>query len=179
MGEGKSTAGGGDSSRSEEAAFDAGWLRAVTEEAESGASASGMARAERELAKLRALFRTVFSQAPIGMAIVDASGKVVIANDALCRVTDHTHHELTERTIADMLVPEDRLLEATNASASLPGRRSPMRRRCGCDGRTGPRVASPSVANSSAVPTAPRTSSRSERLFDRRVVSSGNMCSER
>ena len=45
-----------------------------------------------------------------------------------------------------------------------------------CDA-AGPRVASPSVANSSAVPTASRTRSRSERLRGRRVVSVGNMCS--
>src|SRR3954454_4010612 len=39
-------------------------------------------------------------------------------------------------------------------------------------------VASPSVANSSAVSTAPRTSSRSERLVGRLSIVGGNMCSE-
>jgi hypothetical protein len=50
-------------------------------------------------------------------------------------------------------------------------------RGAGCRAGAGSSVASPSVANSSAVPMAPRTSSRSERLFGRRVVVSGNMCS--
>src|SRR3954454_10430100 len=38
--------------------------------------------------------------------------------------------------------------------------------------------ASPSVTNSRAVSMAPRTSSRSERLFWRRSVIEGNMCSQ-
>jgi len=39
-------------------------------------------------------------------------------------------------------------------------------------------VASPRVASSTAVPTASRTFSRSERFFGRLVVIGGNMCSE-
>src|SRR3954467_5199630 len=61
-----------------------------------------------------------------------------------------------------------------------------MGRRCGCSdvGATSGRgdgrrvVASPSVANSSAVSTAPHTSSRSERLVGRLAIVGGNMCSE-
>src|ERR671937_1674361 len=63
-----------------------------------------------------------------------------------------------------------------------------MSRRCGCSdvGAKGPgggvtraeAVASPSVASSKAVPTAPRTSSRSERLDGRPAVIEGNMCSQ-
>src|SRR5690349_3670687 len=95
------------------------------------------------------------------------------------------------------------MTQACGLGATLPGRRRggvrPTCRRCGCSvlgavgtcrsTATGPSVegsemkpfdvASPSVANSSAVSTAPRTNSRNERLCGRRdAVSGGNMCSE-
>src|SRR4051812_27390946 len=65
----------------------------------------------------------------------------------------------------------------------------PTGRRCGCspgvgaEGAAGARPAgadaSPRVANSRAEPTAPRSSSRSERLgVVRRSIAGGNMCSE-
>ena len=45
---------------------------------------------EIEVAKLRALFRTAFSRAPLGMAIVDSAGAIVIANESLSQVTGHS-----------------------------------------------------------------------------------------
>ena len=48
--------------------FDADWLRRVTQAADSEIQSEGMGLAELEAAKLRALFRTAFSRAPIGMS---------------------------------------------------------------------------------------------------------------
>ena len=55
----------------------------VTQAVESEIQSDGMGVAELEAAKLRALFRTAFSKAPIGMAIVDVGGQIVVANEAL------------------------------------------------------------------------------------------------
>jgi diguanylate cyclase (GGDEF)-like protein/PAS domain S-box-containing protein len=74
-----------------------------------------------EVSKLRALFRTAFSHAPLGMAIVDAEGRIVIANDALCQVTGHSTAELAQRAIAEILVPADREHEADHRRGLLEG----------------------------------------------------------
>ena len=101
--------------------FDADWLRRVVEAAESEIRSDGMGLAELEAAKLRALFRTAFSRAPIGMAIVDVAGRIVVANEALCRVTGHSAQELTERSISEIVVPEDRALDDAERGRLIAG----------------------------------------------------------
>src|SRR5688572_28626073 len=91
--------------------FGAEWLRTVTQAAESETQSDGMGIAELEVAKLRALFRTAFSRAPIGMAIADVAGQSVVANEALSRVTRHSPQHLAERPISELVVPEDRALD--------------------------------------------------------------------
>ena len=93
----------------------------MTQAAESEIQSDGMGSAELEAAKLRALFRTAFSRAPIGMAIVDEAGRIVVANDALCRVTGHSQQDLAERSISELVVPEDRALDEADRGRLVAG----------------------------------------------------------
>jgi diguanylate cyclase (GGDEF)-like protein/PAS domain S-box-containing protein len=85
-------------------------------------------RAERarslELVKAQA-FRTAFAGAPTGMAIVDEQGRIEMANDALARITGLSPDELAQRTIPDLIEPDDRDRDATNRprmfAGELPG----------------------------------------------------------
>ena len=76
---------------------------------------------ELGIGRLRALLGTAFSHAPLGMAVVDVSGQIVIANAALCRITGHPTAELTEHAIADLIVAEDRALEAEHRACLIAG----------------------------------------------------------
>jgi diguanylate cyclase (GGDEF)-like protein/PAS domain S-box-containing protein len=53
------------------------------------------------------LFREVFSASPLGMALLDADGAIVVGNEALCRILDRTPSELPGRSLADFGHPED------------------------------------------------------------------------
>jgi len=81
----------------------------------------GPGEVELGVGKLRALLGTAFSHAPLGMAVVDVSGQIVIANDALCRITGHATADLTEHTIADLIMAEDRALEAEHRERLIAG----------------------------------------------------------
>jgi diguanylate cyclase (GGDEF)-like protein/PAS domain S-box-containing protein len=72
----------------------------------------------------RTLFGIAFSHAPIGMAIVDVTGQIVIANDALGRITGYSPQQLSGRTIADLIMPEDRELQDGKRSALIAGETS-------------------------------------------------------
>jgi diguanylate cyclase (GGDEF)-like protein/PAS domain S-box-containing protein len=61
------------------------------------------ARAERS----EELFREVFSASPLGMALLDATGAVVMGNQALCRILDRTASELAGRPLGDFRHPDD------------------------------------------------------------------------
>lgn len=63
------------------ALFDAGWMKRVTDATQSELLAAGTDAATLEIVKLRGLFRTSFSHAPLGMALVDAAGQIVLANE--------------------------------------------------------------------------------------------------
>ncbi|HWT30169.1 MAG TPA: EAL domain-containing protein [Propylenella sp.] len=106
MGLSDETADDGPSSRT--AVFNTGWMRRVADATQADKLTAGADRAALEIVKLRGLFRTAFSYAPIGMALADAAGRVVIANDALCRLTGRTADELGMRTVAEIVLPEDR-----------------------------------------------------------------------
>ena len=101
--------------------FDADWLRGVTQAVECELESDGMGVAELEAAKLRALFRTAFSKAPIGMAIVDVAGQIVVANEALCRVTGHLPQDLAERPISEIVLPDDRALDDSERGRLISG----------------------------------------------------------
>jgi diguanylate cyclase (GGDEF)-like protein/PAS domain S-box-containing protein len=105
----------------------------VTDPREDNETRAGQSPARRRLpttegldaglapAKVRALFRTAFTSAPIGMAIVDEHGRIVIANDALARISGVAAGELAALTFADLSEPEDRDVAAADHRQLLAG----------------------------------------------------------
>jgi diguanylate cyclase (GGDEF)-like protein/PAS domain S-box-containing protein len=63
-----------------------------------------------ELAECERRFRSVFSQAAIGMAIIDRGGRIIYVNEALCRMSGFEEHELCRMHFTETLHPEDREL---------------------------------------------------------------------
>jgi diguanylate cyclase (GGDEF)-like protein/PAS domain S-box-containing protein len=53
------------------------------------------------------LFREVFSASPLGMALLDATGAIVVGNDALCRILERTPSEIAGRQLSEFRHPED------------------------------------------------------------------------
>jgi diguanylate cyclase (GGDEF)-like protein/PAS domain S-box-containing protein len=101
--------------------FPPGWLQRVVRATEAELE-SAPTEPMFELAKLRALFRTAFSQAPIGMAIVDgSSGDVMIANESLCVIVGQTAEELVGRKMHDLVESEDREVDAEDRRRLLAG----------------------------------------------------------
>jgi PAS domain S-box-containing protein len=56
---------------------------------------------------MRSAFETAFTHAPIGIALVDLTGRLVRANDALCRITGYTSDQLCARSLRDLSNPHD------------------------------------------------------------------------
>jgi diguanylate cyclase (GGDEF)-like protein/PAS domain S-box-containing protein len=54
--------------------------------------------------ELGALFRATFTGAPIGMAIVDERGKIVLANESLALITGHSTDELATLRMRELIV---------------------------------------------------------------------------
>jgi PAS domain S-box-containing protein len=54
-----------------------------------------------------ALFRRVFDEGPIGMALVDRDLRMIQANEALCRMLGYTHEELARLSASDITHPDD------------------------------------------------------------------------
>jgi len=63
-----------------------------------------------------------FSQAPIGMAVVDMSGRVLRVNEALCRITGYTNAQICARSFRDLSDPHDADVEALQNRDLLEGR---------------------------------------------------------
>ncbi len=83
--------------------FADGWLSRVQDATEIDLASSGVGAAKVEIARLRALLRTAFSHAPIGLAVVDRSGRVVIANPSLCTIVGVRVEALVGRPITDLV----------------------------------------------------------------------------
>jgi PAS domain S-box-containing protein len=62
---------------------------------------------EAALRKSEEQFRLLFDLAPIGMAISGMDGKILRANQALCKLIGYTSDELLNMTLADFNYPED------------------------------------------------------------------------
>ena len=67
---------------------------------------------EHNLVRVRGRFEIVFSNAPIGMAIIDMNDRWLQVNDALCRITGHTETELKAKALRSFLHPDDIDLDA-------------------------------------------------------------------
>ena len=64
-------------------------------------------RAEQGLREVRARFESAFTNAPIGMALVDMDGRWLQVNDALCRITGLHGSELKATTLRAITHPDD------------------------------------------------------------------------
>jgi PAS domain S-box-containing protein len=71
-------------------------------------------------------FRDIFLQAPVGILIIEPSGAIVEANDALHRLLDYAPGELDGRQVADLLPPEDRVAAEREARQALAGEWTPF-----------------------------------------------------
>jgi diguanylate cyclase (GGDEF)-like protein/PAS domain S-box-containing protein len=58
-------------------------------------------------AGVRGRFESAFSNAPIGMALIDMDGRWLQVNSALCRITGHTESSLKETTLQALTHPDD------------------------------------------------------------------------
>ena len=90
------------------------------------------------LPQARELFATAFRHAPIGMALIDPTGRWLLVNEALCDLVGHSETELLERTLHDVTHPDDLPGQLALMGELVAGRRSSFRldRRClHADGR--------------------------------------------
>jgi PAS domain-containing protein len=62
---------------------------------------------EAELREARERFRRVFEDSPVAMALVGDDFRLSEVNDAFCRLTGYSAHELAELTFADITHPGD------------------------------------------------------------------------
>ena len=100
------------------APFKAGWLVRATE---ADLATLGPDEPRFELAKLRALFRTCFSHAPVGLAVVEQSQEITVANDAFCALAGQSAEQLVGRRMTDLISPGDRAAEREQRARLLNG----------------------------------------------------------
>lgn len=78
--------------------------------------------AGRSPMEVRVRFENAFSNAPIGMALIDMDGRWLLVNDALCRITGHAESELKARTLCSLTHPDDIDLDASLSRQLLDGK---------------------------------------------------------
>ena len=66
-------------------------------------------------------FESAFTNAPIGMALVDMAGRVLQVNDALCRIAGYAPSELRATTLQEITHPDDVDLDADEIRQLLAG----------------------------------------------------------
>jgi len=66
-------------------------------------------------------FETAFSNAPLGMALLDLEGRWLRANGPLCEITGYSEDELRELTYADITHPDDLAADESKAAELLAG----------------------------------------------------------
>jgi diguanylate cyclase (GGDEF)-like protein/PAS domain S-box-containing protein len=71
---------------------------------------------------MRSAFENAFTHAPIGMALVDVSDRVLRVNDALCRITGYTADQLCARSFRDLSDPHDVDIDAAQHRKLFDGR---------------------------------------------------------
>ncbi|MGI8477458.1 MAG: sensor histidine kinase [Thermomicrobiales bacterium] len=78
--------------------------------------------ARRRLFASEAQFRSAFSFAAIGMALVGLDGRWLTVNRALCALTGYTRDELLTRSFQDITHPDDAVADRAHAEGLLAGR---------------------------------------------------------
>ena len=68
------------------------------------------------------LLEGAFSHAPIGMALVDMSGRMLLVNEALCRITGYTDAQIRVRAFRDLSDPHDADIDVSQNRDLLEGR---------------------------------------------------------
>jgi diguanylate cyclase (GGDEF)-like protein/PAS domain S-box-containing protein len=66
-------------------------------------------------------FESAFTNAPIGMALVDMAGRLLQVNDALCRITGYGSEQLRATTLQNITHPDDVDLDAEDMLRLLAG----------------------------------------------------------
>jgi diguanylate cyclase (GGDEF)-like protein/PAS domain S-box-containing protein len=66
-------------------------------------------------------FENAFRNAPIGMALLDLTGRSLRVNQALCRITGYAPGELQAKTLQEMTHPDDFDLDADDLGQLLSG----------------------------------------------------------
>jgi PAS domain S-box-containing protein len=80
-------------------------------------------RAEAARRESEARFKAAFHGAGVGMALVDARGRLADANDALCRMLGYAREELAALGFQELLHPEDREASVEAFGALVRGER--------------------------------------------------------
>jgi diguanylate cyclase (GGDEF)-like protein/PAS domain S-box-containing protein len=71
---------------------------------------------------VRGLFENAFSNAPIGMALIDMDGRWLQVNNALCRITGYAESELKAKTLGSLIHPDDIDLDLSLSRQLLDGK---------------------------------------------------------
>lgn len=79
--------------------------RAMAEAAER----EGRELAEKSRAEAQSLFRALFDQVTVGVAIADLGGRLLMANPTLAAILGHQSHELSHTHLVQLLYREDRI----------------------------------------------------------------------
>jgi PAS domain S-box-containing protein len=69
-----------------------------------------------------ALFDSAFRYAPIGMALVDISGRFLKINEVLCQIVGFSEEELLNKTFLDITHPDDIYIDVVHADQLLSGK---------------------------------------------------------
>lgn len=77
--------------------------------------------AASRLERVRGRFEIAFSDAPIGMALIDMNDRWLHVNNALCRMTGHAESELKENPLSSLTHPDDRDLDVPLLRQLLDG----------------------------------------------------------
>ena len=73
---------------------------------------TGRRQAEQNLAERTAYLNTLIEISPLGIAVLDQEGRIQLSNSALERLFLYTREEMHQASFHQLLVPEDRLVEA-------------------------------------------------------------------
>jgi PAS domain S-box-containing protein len=98
-------------------------------------------------------FRGAFADAPIGMALLDAGGRITLANEALCRLTNATTDVLQGRLFTSLISSADSARIATLLASARAGQAGAAQVELICDAREEVMCAIVSVAALSAAST--------------------------
>jgi diguanylate cyclase (GGDEF)-like protein/PAS domain S-box-containing protein len=77
--------------------------------------------AENNSGAVHGRFENAFSNAPIGMALIDMDGRWLQINNALCRITGHAESELRAKTLRSLTHSEDMDLDVPFVRQLLDG----------------------------------------------------------